>query len=77
MLLSEDFEARRVASATANMEAVSIHRLLHRRVHSNKMSAHDAASLAAMLGKAGRAQEATAEEFADPTGRSLGRWLRP
>jgi len=60
-----------------NMTGVSLHGLLHHRVHAHKMTAERAGELAAMLTAAGRAQEVTAEEFADPSGRLLGRAGRP
>jgi hypothetical protein len=77
LLLSEDYEARRVASGVPHMSGVSIHGLLHAWVHADRMTAARAAELAKMLEDAGRAREVTAEDFADPTGRGLGRYGRP
>jgi hypothetical protein len=77
VLLSEDFDARRVAAQVPNMEAVSIHKVLHSRVHRNELSAEQAANLAAKLEEAGRGPQVTAEDFADPTGRLIGRVVKP
>jgi hypothetical protein len=52
VLLSEDYDARRVAAAVANMEALSIHRLLHGRVHGDRMTADAAAEIAEKLNEA-------------------------
>jgi hypothetical protein len=72
VLLSEDYDARRVASTVPNMTGVSVHGLLHQRVLARKMTAEEAAELAAMLEAASRSQNVTAEDFADPCGRRLG-----
>jgi hypothetical protein len=77
VLLSEDYDARRVAARVANMEALSIHRLLHMRVHGNRMTADAAAEIADKLREAGRGPDVTADDFADATGRLLGRIGRP
>lgn len=77
VLLSEDFEARRVASNVPHMSAVSLHGLFHERVLAGRTSPERAAELAALLHRAGRGPEVTAEDFADPTGRGLGRVARP
>lgn len=77
VLLSEDFDARRVASQVPNMEAVSIHKLLHSLVHRNELSAEQAAKLAAKLEEAGRGPQMTEEDFADPSGRLMGRVIKP
>lgn len=77
MLLSEDYDARRVACTVPNTRGVSIHRLLHERVQRNRMTANAAAALGAILEIAGREPVVTASDFADPTGRSLGRVARP
>jgi hypothetical protein len=77
VLLSEDFDARRVASQVPNVSALSIHKLLHSRVHTQGMSAEQAADLAHKLEQAERAHEVTAEDFADPTGRRMGRVAKP
>jgi hypothetical protein len=77
VLLSEDYDARRVASQVPNMAGVSIHGLLHAHVQTGRLTAQRAGELAKMLEESGRAQEATAEDFADPTGRRLGRVGRP
>lgn len=77
VLLSEDFDARRVAAGVPYMTGVSIHGLLHALVKDDEMTAARAAELAALMKKAGRAEEVTEEDFADPTGRRLGRVGRP
>jgi hypothetical protein len=77
LLLSEDFDARRVASRVPNMRGLSVHALLHQRVHAQKMTAEAAAALATELHGAGRGPEVTAADFTDPTGRALGRVVRP
>lgn len=78
VLLSEDYDARRVASSVPNMTGMSIHGLLHHRIHMRKtMTTERAAELAKMLERAGRNHEVTAEDFADPTGRLLGRVGQP
>jgi hypothetical protein len=77
VLLSEDYDARRVASTVPNMTGVSLHGLLHQRVLAKKMTAERAGELAAMLTSAERAQNVTAEDFADPSGRRLGRVGQP
>jgi hypothetical protein len=77
MLLSEDFDARRVASTVPHTRGVSIHALLHRRVQGNRMTADAAAALGGILHAAGRGPAVTASDFADPTGRGLGRVARP
>lgn len=77
LLLSEDFEARRVASTVPNMRGLSVYTILHQRVHAQQLTATAAAAFATKLHAAGRGPEATAAEFADPTGRALGRVVRP
>lgn len=77
MLLSEDYDARRVACTVLHTRGVSIHTLLHERVQRNRMTADAAAALGAILQAAGRGPAATASDFADPTGRGLGRVARP
>jgi hypothetical protein len=77
VVLSEDFDARRVASRGPHMTGVSIHGLLHALVQGNTMTAVRAAELAKLLQDAGRAGEVLEEDFADPSGRRLGRVGRP
>jgi len=77
ILLSEDYEARRVACAVLHMRGVSIHGLLHERVQGRRMTAEAAAVLGDKLQKAGRGPDVTASDFADPTGRGLGRVAKP
>lgn len=77
LLLSEDFEARRVASTVRNMRGLSLYKLLHQRVHRQQLTAGAAAAFADNLHAAGRGPTATAADFADPTGRALGRIVRP
>jgi predicted nucleic acid-binding protein len=77
VLFSEDYDARRVASQVPSMGALSIHKLLHVRVHSQRMSPKQAADLAEKLEQAGRGPNVTAEDFADPSGRLIGRVGKP
>ena len=77
ILLSEDYDARRVAGTVPNTRGMSIHALLHGRVQSNLMTAEAAAALSEKLHAAGRGPAVTASDFADPTGRGLGRVARP
>lgn len=77
VLLSEDYDARRVAAGVKNMDALSIHRILHRRVHAQEMTAETAAELAGKLHHLHRGPDVTAEDFTDPTGRRLGRVGHP
>jgi len=77
LLLSEDYEARRVASTVPNMQALSVYSVLHRRVHAGVMTEEAAAALAVKLRDAGRGPDVTSADFADPTGRALGRVVRP
>jgi hypothetical protein len=77
LLLSEDYDARRVASTVPNMRGLSIHTILHHRVHAQKITAELAAQLAAKLHDAARGPQVTAEDFADKTGRGLGRVAKP
>lgn len=77
LLLSEDYEARRVACATPFMRALSVHALLHERVQKKRMTSQDAAELGEVLHTAGRGPAVTASDFADPSGRGLGRVAKP
>lgn len=77
MLLSEDYDARRVACTVPRTRGVSIHALLHERVQRNRMTAEAAVALGAILQAAGRGPAVTASDFADPTRRGLGRVARP
>lgn len=77
LLLSEDYDARRVANKVPNMRGLSVYTLLHQRVQARKMTAEAAADLAAKLDAAGRGPDATVADFTDPTGRGLGRAARP
>jgi len=77
MLLSEDYDARRVACAVPYMRGVSIHALLHERVKGKRMTPEAAAKLGEILHAAGRGPAVTASDFADPTGRALGRVAKP
>jgi hypothetical protein len=77
MLLSEDYDARRVACTVPHTRGVSIHALLHERVQRNRMTSDAAAALGAILQAAGRGPAVTSGDFADPTGRGLGRVARP
>lgn len=77
MLLSEDFDARRVACAVPYMRGVSIHTLLHARVQGKRMTPEAAAKLGEILHAAERGPAVTADDFADQTGRRLGRVAKP
>jgi hypothetical protein len=77
VLLSEDYDARRVASIVPHMRSVSIHALLHERVQGNRMTAEAAAALGGLLYAAGRGPEVTVSDFANPTRRGLGRVAKP
>ncbi len=77
ILLSEDYEARRVACTVPHTRSVSIHSLLHQRVQGNRMTAAAAAALGEKLREAGRGPAVTDGDFADRTGRRLGRVGRP
>lgn len=78
VLLSEDYDARRVADTVERTTATSIHGLLHHRIHvANAMTPDAAAQLARILHDARRGPDVTAADFADPTGRGLCRVGRP
>jgi hypothetical protein len=77
LLLSEDYDARRVACTVPCTRAVSIHALFHVRVQRSDLKAEAAAALAEILHAAERGPAVTASDFADPTGRRLGRVARP
>lgn len=77
MLLSEDYDARRVACTVPHTRGVSIHTLLHERVQRNRMTADAAAALSAILQAAGRGPAVTPSDFTDPSRRGLGRVARP
>jgi hypothetical protein len=77
ILLSEDYDARRVACTVPYTRGVSIHSVLHERVQGSRMTAEAAAALGEKLHEAGRGPAVTASDFADPTGRGLGRVAKP
>jgi len=77
MLLSEDYDARRVACAVPSTRGVSIHRLFYERVQSKRMTSEAAAGLGEILHAADRGPAVTASDFEDPTGRGLGRVAKP
>jgi hypothetical protein len=77
MLLSEDYDARRVACTVPFTRGVSIHALFHERVQGNRMTPETAAELGEILHAAGRGPDVTASDFTDPTGRGLGRVAKP
>jgi hypothetical protein len=56
MLLSEDYDARRVACTVPNTRGVSIHTLLYERVQRNRMTADEAAALGATSKQRGEDQ---------------------
>lgn len=74
--LSEDFDARRVASREPNITALSLHRLFSNRVQRGAMTATEAAELSQLIENAGRGPEMTADDFLGPPKR-LGRAGRP
>lgn len=76
--LTEDFEARRVASRVPGMQPWSIHRLLHERVQAAQMTAEDAQAVSDLLCGSGRSHTATTlDDFTDPSRRGLGRAGKP
>jgi hypothetical protein len=77
ILLSEDYDARRVACAVPFTRGVSIHRIFYERVQSKRMTSEEAAELGEILHAAGRGPAVAASDFEDPTGRGLGRVARP
>ncbi len=77
MLLSEDYDARRVACAVPYTRGVSIHTLFYERVQRKRMTPKAAAELGEILHAAGRGPAVTASDFEDPTGRGLGRVAKP
>lgn len=77
ILLSEDYDARRVACTIPHTRGVSIHSVLHERVQGSRMTAEAAAALGETLHETGRGPAVTASDFADPTGRGLGRVAKP
>jgi hypothetical protein len=77
VLLSEDYDARRVAAGVPNTTSVSVHGVLHAMVQAGAMTPDRAAELAKLLEEADRGREVTADDFADPTGRGLGRVGQP
>jgi hypothetical protein len=77
MLLSEDYDARRVACTVPYTRGISIHALLHERVQGKRMTPEAAAKLGEILHAAGRGPVVTASDFADRTGRKLGRVAKP
>jgi hypothetical protein len=77
ILLSEDYDARRVACAVPYTRGVSIHALFHECVQRKRMTTKAAAELGEILHAAGRGPAVTASDFADPTGRGLGRVAKP
>ncbi len=77
ILVSEDYDARRVACTVPHTRGVSIHSVLHEGVQSSRMTAEAATVLCEKLHQAGRGPAVTASDFADPTGRGLGRVAKP
>jgi hypothetical protein len=77
MLLSEDYDARRVACAVPYTRGISLHALFHERVQHKRMTPDVAAQLGEILHAAGRGPAVTASDFADLTGRGLGRVAKP
>lgn len=73
VILSDDYGAR-AAAKNYGIQALSIHKLLHSMIRAGKATAVQAASFAAALQQAGRAQDYTAAELA--SGR-LGRVGEP
>jgi len=77
MLLSEDYDARRVACTVPYTRGISIHALLYERVQGKRMTPEAAAKLGEILHAAERGPVVTASNFADRTGRKLGRVAKP
>lgn len=77
LLVSEDHAARIEASKVPGATARSLHRLFWEMVGDRLMTADDAARLAELIRDAGRGNEYTREDFADRTGKRLGRVGRP
>lgn len=77
ILLSEDYDARRVACAVPYTRGVSIHTLFYERVQRKRMTSEAAAELGEILHAADRGPAVTASDFEDPTGRGLGRVAKP
>jgi hypothetical protein len=77
MLLSEDYDARRVACTVPYTRGISLHVLFHERVQAKRMTAAAAAELGEILYVADRGPAVTATDFEDPTGRGLGRVGKP
>jgi hypothetical protein len=73
LMLCDDYDAR-VAATNHNVEAFSVHKLLHQMIKQRKITAVQAAGFADALHSAGRAQDYTAAELA--SGR-LGRVGQP
>lgn len=77
VLLSEDYDARRVAHSVDRLTAVSIHRILYERVHAGQLDANDAAALSDRIKDAGRGHEMTGDDFRFHSPRKLGRVGKP
>jgi hypothetical protein len=77
MLLSEDYDARRVACAVPFTRGVSIHGLFHERVQHKRLTPEAVAELGEILYAAGRGPAVTVSDFANPTARGLGRVAKP
>lgn len=77
VLLSDDYDARRVAHKVDRLTAVSIHRVLYERVQAGLLDAEVAATLSDKIEAADRGREVTADDFLSPTPRTLGRVGQP
>lgn len=76
--MTEDYEARRVASTVRGMQPKSIHRLLHEQVQAKSIAALDAQVISDLLLRSGRSlTTTTVNDFAGPSRKGLGRAGRP
>lgn len=78
LFLTEDFEARRVASAVPGMRPKSVHRLLHERVQASQVTAVTAQAISDLLCRSGRSLTTTTlDDFTNPNSKGLGRAGKP
>ena len=77
VLLSEDYDARRVAHSVDRLTAFSIHRILYERVQAGHLDAEAAAALSDKIEDAGRGHKMIGDDFRFRTPRKLGRVGQP
>lgn len=77
MLLSEDYDARRVAHTVDRLTALSVHRVLYERVQAGFLDADVAAELTEKIKEARRGPDVAADDFRFRTPRKLGRVGQP